>query len=72
MIAGSKNPYSALVQILVQMYHRLWRKREKRVDYLQRKCDNMIEIIERNREGEICLNEKYIMKYFNSQYIITN
>lgn len=45
------------------MYHRFWRKCEKRVDYLRRKCDNMIVITERNREGKICLNGKYIMRY---------
>ena len=43
--------------------HRFWRKCEIQVDYLQRKCDNMIVITERNREDKICLNEKYIMKY---------
>ena len=28
--------------IMLIMYHRLWRKCEKQVDYLRRKCDDMI------------------------------
>ena len=51
------------IQLTATMYHRLWRKCEKWVDYLWRKRDDMIVITERNREGKICLNEKYIMKY---------
>ena len=56
---GSKNPYSATKGLA----QRFWRKCEKWVDYLQRKCDNMIVITERNREDKICLNGKYIMRY---------